>query len=97
MSLMNENYFQYLPVSESNMEWDLYLTGTGVAEIAPDEDYPPPGHPGTYDFKWETGRVLPEYQAVFIAEGEGTFESADMGTVDVKFIRSGTSDGRSDG
>lgn len=81
---MNENYFQYLPVSESNMEWDLYLTGTGVAQIAPDEDYPPPGHPGTCDFKWETGRVLPEYQVVFIAEGEGLFDSADTGTVEVK-------------
>lgn len=81
---MCEDYFQYLPISESNMEWDLYITGTGVAEIAPGENYPPEGHPGTYDFKSKTGRVLPEYQLVFIEEGQGEFRSADMGTVNVK-------------
>ncbi len=84
MAHTNDNYYEYLPVSKSNMEWDLYMTGAGVADIAPGEKYPPLGHPGTYDFKWETGRVLPEYQIVFISSGEGSFESVEMGRIDIK-------------
>jgi AraC-like DNA-binding protein len=80
---MGENYFQYLPISKSNIEWDLYLTGTGAADILPKEQYPPKGHPGTYDFKWEKGRVLPEYQLVYISKGSGIFESTEMGEVKI--------------
>jgi AraC-like DNA-binding protein len=29
-----------------------------------------------YNFRWETGRILPEYQILLIAEGKGAFESA---------------------
>ena len=80
---MGENYFQYLPISKSNIEWDLYLTGAGVADILPDDEYPAKGHPGTYDFTWEKGRVLPEYQIVYISRGCGIFESGEMGQVKV--------------
>ncbi|MCK4960307.1 MAG: AraC family transcriptional regulator, partial [Planctomycetes bacterium] len=54
----------YLPISKSNIEWDLYLTGAGVADIPPDEKYPAKGHPGTYDFTWENSRVLAAIQTV---------------------------------
>ncbi len=70
-----DNFFTYLPISENNMRWDLYLTGMGVATIGAGDDYPPKGHPRVYNFRWETGRTLPEYQILLIAEGEGVFES----------------------
>lgn len=47
-----------------------------MATVQANEAYPPKGHPGVYNFKWETGRVLPEYQILLIAEGQGTFESS---------------------
>jgi len=71
-----DNFFTYLPISENNMRWDLYLTGVGVATVQAGDVYPPKGHPGVYNFRWESGRVLPEYQILLIAEGQGTFESA---------------------
>ncbi len=76
MNEKNDNFFTYLPISEKNMRWDLYLTGVGVATLSPGTVYPPKGHPNIYHFDWETGRVLPEYQILLIAEGQGFFESS---------------------
>jgi AraC-like DNA-binding protein len=84
MSRTNRNFFTYLPISDNNMRWDLYLTGIGVATVAAGDAYPPAGHPGVYHFRWETGRVLPEYQILLIAEGRGTFESANTQEITVR-------------
>ncbi len=73
-----DNFFTYLPISENNIRWDIYLTGAGIATINPDSSYPPAGHPTLYNFNWKDGRVLPEYQILLIAEGEGTFESTGI-------------------
>ena len=80
---IEDNFFCYLPISENNMRWDLYLTGIGVAAISAGENYPPKGHPDIYSFRWETGRILPEYQILLIAEGQGVFESAKTQEVTV--------------
>ena len=75
---IKDNFFCYLPISENNMRWDLYLTGVGVATISAGATYPPKGHPDVYNFRWETGRILPEYQILLIAQGQGIFESAQI-------------------
>ncbi|MFO7936984.1 MAG: AraC family transcriptional regulator [Kiritimatiellia bacterium] len=76
-----DNFFTYLPISENNIRWDIYLTGAGVATIRPDSIYPPAGHPSLYNFSWKNGRVLPEHQILLIAEGGGTFESDSTGVI----------------
>ena len=76
-----DNSFVYLPISEENLLWDLYITGVGFAHICPGRSYPPKGHPEVYDFKWKTGRVLPEYQIIYILQGRGVFESVYTGTI----------------
>jgi AraC-like DNA-binding protein len=80
----SENFFTYLPISENNIRWDIYLTGAGVAVIKPGSAYPPAGHPTLYHFNWKEGRVLPEYQILLIAEGEGLFESVGIEPVTVR-------------
>lgn len=84
MKPLTDNFFTYLPISDNNIRWDIYLTGAGVATIAPGSSYPPSGHPALYNFNWKDGRVLPEYQILLIAEGEGTFESTGTPLVNVK-------------
>lgn len=79
-----DNFFTYLPISENNMRWDLYLTGMGVATICAGDDYPPKGHPRVYNFRWETGRTLPEYQILLIADGQGIFESTKCNPTTVR-------------
>ena len=83
MSQPTDNFFTYLPISENNLRWDIYLTGAGVAEINPGSDYPPAGHPTLYNFSWKEGRILPEYQILLIAKGKGIFESVGIDPVQV--------------
>ena len=77
---MNE-FYHYLPVDDFVMRWGLYLTGAGTAIIPAGTDYPPEGHPGVYDFLWDTGRTLPEFQIILITGGHGIFESKRTGKV----------------
>ncbi len=74
-----KEYFRYLPVSERERQWGLYVTGGGFNAIAPQEPYPRPGHPRMYAFDWSQGRRLPEYQILHITRGEGDFESEASG------------------
>ena len=68
-------HFRYLPVLKAQRDWGLFLTDCGYTEIGPGSPYPPQRHPDTYHFGWTKGRVLDEYQAVYITRGRGVFEA----------------------
>jgi AraC-like DNA-binding protein len=74
-----EDYFRYIPVRPRDVQWGLYVTGAGCTTIAPHSPYPPARHPELYDFTWQRGRTLPEFQVVYITTGVGEFESAPTG------------------
>ena len=74
---MKQTFFKYPTLSEGDLEWGLYLHVAGNATIAPDEAYPPPGHPNEYHFNWNNGRVLQEYQINYITNGCGIMETRD--------------------
>lgn len=67
--------FNYLTSTEADRFWGLYVTGSGSADIPPNTKYPPTRHPDTYMFDWSHGRVLPEFQTLYITQGEGIFET----------------------
>ncbi|MNX97180.1 HTH-type transcriptional activator RhaR [compost metagenome] len=69
------NYFKYLPVSDEDISWGLYVLNAGYNRIGPSENYPAPGHPSDHYFNWDKGRILEEYQLIYITKGEGVFES----------------------
>jgi AraC-like DNA-binding protein len=71
-----KTYFQYLPVSVQNIDWGLYLTAVGTESVPPGcETYPSTTHPSMYYFTWKDGRVLPEYQLLYLTRGRMIFES----------------------
>lgn len=70
------DYFRYIPVRQRDIQWGLYVIGSGFASIPADAVYPPLGHPELYEFRWQEGRRLPEYQVLYITRGEGIFEAA---------------------
>jgi AraC-like DNA-binding protein len=72
-------FFRYLPVSERDEQWGLYVTAGGFNAIGPGDDYPRPGHPTSHALTWSRGRVLSEYQTLFISRGAGEFESQPTG------------------
>lgn len=73
---MND-YFKYLTHSNEDLENGFYLTVGGHAKVLPETDYPPKGHPSGYNFDWNKGRILHEYQINYITEGEGIIETND--------------------
>ena len=80
----DEPFHHYLPVDDRAIEWGIYITGVGRDVNRPGEPYPRPGHPGPYDFRWQLGRTLPEFQVLLITEGSGVFETQETGTVAVE-------------
>jgi AraC-like DNA-binding protein len=70
------NYYTYLPVSREDENWGLYVLNAGYNYIPPAAVYPQPAHPPHHYFNWQSGRILDEYQVIYITRGSGLFESA---------------------
>jgi AraC-like DNA-binding protein len=66
-------------VSDIDKDWGLYVTGSGSADIPPHTVYPPTRHPEGYMFDWHKGRILTEFQILYITRGRGIFESKATG------------------
>jgi AraC-like DNA-binding protein len=71
--------FDYLIISDIDRLWGLYVTGSGNADIPPHTPYPPTKHPEGYMFDWQKGRILTEFQILYITRGSGIFESKATG------------------
>lgn len=76
--IAKDEFYRYLPISERDRRWGLYVTGVGRI-IRALRGSPDTGHPAPYYYTWETGRVLPEYGVLYITQGSGEFESERMG------------------
>ena len=87
MSTQNNN-IRYLNVSPMDELWGMMVTTVGYQSIPPHSIYPVrQQHPLTYSFNPEKGRILTEYQLVYISEGCGFFESQSFKR---KKIKAGT-------
>jgi AraC-like DNA-binding protein len=69
------NYYKYLPLSNDDKKWGLYILNAGCIRTEPSASYPISAHPSDYYFNWNNGRVLDEYQLIYITKGTGIFES----------------------
>lgn len=78
MALIN-GYRKYLITFEHDERWGFYVNSLGSGKINKGDSYPSKGHPGSYMFSWEKGRILNELQFVLIIEGEGVFETKETG------------------
>ncbi|MGN0189253.1 MAG: AraC family transcriptional regulator [Candidatus Cryptobacteroides sp.] len=66
---------KYITQNDLDMKWGLTISSVGFQRIAPGETYPPQKHNREYMFDPANGRVLFEYQLLYIAEGGGIFVS----------------------
>lgn len=69
------DYYKYLPLSKEDENWGLSVLNIGCTHIAGENSYPLKAHPASHHFTWETGRILNEYQIIYITNGKGIFES----------------------
>jgi AraC-like DNA-binding protein len=72
-------FSRYLPPGPDALAWGLHILDAGYTHIPADSPYPPAKHPDGYMFTWQRGRVLSEYQMVYITRGSGSFESRKAG------------------
>jgi len=63
----------YPITSEEDELWGLTITTVGYQNISEKENYPPEKHPVGYYFNVDKGRVLNEYQLLYITNGNGVF------------------------
>jgi AraC-like DNA-binding protein len=70
--------FKYLIVSERDQKFGLSVNTVGFQSIKPHSPYPLTEHPTGYFFNAQKGRVLREYQLVYITKGKGVI-SFDAG------------------
>lgn len=60
---------------ERQPDWGVTVRTVGHNVHQPKANYPDGQHPNSYYFDWQKGRVLDEFQLVYIANGRGTFEA----------------------
>ena len=76
--MSNDIHLKYLAVSRNDLQWGLAVNSVGSQDVSAGAPYPPTGHPSRYLFTEERGRVLNEYQIIYITEGKGYFRSASL-------------------
>ena len=67
---------RYFGISQTDEAWGLVVTTIGYQPVPPHSSYPLSQHPESHVFDPENGRVLKEYQLIYISEGRGWFRSS---------------------
>ncbi len=70
---------KYVTHSGEDEAWGLYLLDVGKSKTVAGSNYPVGAHPPDYIFNFKRGRVLEEYQVLYISEGQGIFDSDPSG------------------
>ena len=79
---INAQRLEKLNESQPNMGVNVLNVGHNIHPA--NKIYPDTNHPNSYFFNWKEGRVLKEYQLVYIASGSGVFEAKQVGKVNVE-------------
>ncbi len=66
---------RYITSREKESPWNINVNTVGFEVVLAHSSYPGVGHPQDYYFDFEQGRILQEYQLVYITKGEGLFAS----------------------
>ncbi len=65
--------FQYLIANKVDEQYGCTVNTVGTQIVSPEDDYPVDAHPPGYAFDPNRGRVLQEYQLIYIVGGKGVF------------------------
>ncbi|MBS7040263.1 MAG: helix-turn-helix domain-containing protein [Bacteroidales bacterium] len=75
---MENSMHWYLIANDQDLFWGLTINTIGKQICLKGDSYPPPDHPVHYMFSTERGRILNEYQLLYLTRGNGVFESASF-------------------
>jgi AraC-like DNA-binding protein/quercetin dioxygenase-like cupin family protein len=73
------------PINPTNQTLGFYLNDAGHAVVPANSGYSSTieNHLQKYALPWERGRVLPEFQVVYISKGKGVFQSTHGGLIPI--------------
>lgn len=75
---------KYLVANKQDMAWGMVITTAGHQNIAAGAGYPSVNHPSSYQFSTGKGRVLNEYQLIYISRGKGWFQSRSIRKTEIQ-------------
>ena len=76
MKKRKDSHHKYIVSNNVDEQWGLVVTTIGFQLTSPDVVYPGKNHPSAYWFDPKSGRILHEYQLIYIIKGGGNFQSA---------------------
>ncbi len=80
---VNKSFSQYFVISEEDKAWGIHILDCGASIVSRGADFPERSHPDKYYFSWHRGRVLSEYQLIYLFRGCGMFESKESGQLEL--------------
>ncbi|MDD3038340.1 AraC family transcriptional regulator [Bacteroides sp.] len=75
MKITESRNIKYFNISNTDEAWGIVVTTVGYQSIPSNSSYPPSQHPKSHLFDPKNGRILKEYQLIYISDGKGWFES----------------------
>jgi AraC-like DNA-binding protein len=77
-------HIRYLMANSLDLLWGMSVNTVGCQTIEKGAAYPPSNHPTRYLFSSKKGRVLEEYQLIYIIQGKGVFISTEQKKVEIE-------------
>ncbi len=81
---MERTSIKYFIDSHLDSVKKLFVSSVGFEEILPQSPYPTLKHSTKYYFNQDKGRILKEFQLVYITDGEGVLETRSGGLFSIK-------------
>ncbi len=75
---------KYIATNDRDQQWGLTVCSVGYQNVGAGEEYPPQKHSSEYLFNPTNGRILSEYQLLYIVEGEGILHTRSGGDFNIK-------------
>ncbi len=75
---------KYLVANERDLRWGLTVSTVGMDSLQAGDPYPTEGHAEGYYFNPAKGRILNEYQILYLTNGGGTFRSTHVNETTIK-------------
>ncbi len=79
-----EGFYKYISVKDFNNPFPITILNGGFKNHLPYIPYPDRTSPSHHYFRYRVGRVLNEYQIIYLAKGGGEFESQSAGKLELK-------------
>ena len=76
--------FKYPVINETDLDWGLAVAAVGYHRMHMVNVYPPKDHPTEYFFDSAKGRILNEYQLLYITRGSGMFRSEHVAATTIR-------------